>query len=1645
MFFILVCKADGDTTIYEPPYDDCYWEPWKYTVGAAQATCSSDEEGYIGCYADAYVGTSTAYALQCINLDLDSPSKVEVNATIEYIPLALTLGPATFVGAEAVCIFDNKSSSIKYESINIIPPITEERILNIALTTLGLSGASQVAALIANVQTLIDLLQKLHEAKDIEFKESQFNFSFSADEGNCEIGVGLRVNASGGLLGYGLIFMVGRVKEIKITTKPENAVYVEVKNAQDVPDKDYLPGTGKSDPYVKVYIKDEWDWIKGKWKKREIGQTKTIEDTASPEWGDYPDGEGRIFFTTTDKDEFRLRLEIWDEDVPVLFDDYIGGAERKYTVAEIEEKKDEDFTEDDIDCNLYYSIRAEPAFNYPPVAVAKAGLDPNNLEEAVVVVQGDLVYFDGSGSYDLDDEIANYWWQLEQHTASGWNYLDSSGWKDWDGKGEWKHPAPGNPGVYIARLIVWDSSHPPNNNTDIVRIIVLGEELQPPVAEAGQNQYVAPGELVHFDGSGSSDPDDGIKKYKWVLGSGWSEPKDSGWLDWESEEEWSQGAWTHEAPSASGEYVATLTVKDHFDETGEDTMNIIVVPTVLWVDNFGDGDNGEPYIQGDGTNTLRKSIRLANKASGPNTIKFSISGPIYPESALPVITDDGTVIDASSQWIAGQPGITLDGSNSGAGEMWVNGLVISGADNCYIRGLFIKNFTIAIYIQHHFSDGACNNTIGGTEEGHRNVISGNSTGIQIGHIGGGSGTNNNIVKGNYIGTDINGTNALRNLYGISITGDSNIIGGITEDAKNIISGNAGGIAIYGSHNFIYGNYIGTDVNGTNALGNSEEGIHISAFLSGGHSNTIGGTTEGARNIISGNGTGVGISGGDNNTVCGNYIGTDISGTAALGNSSGVALRNGAESNTIAKNVISGNETGVEIQDSGTDNNVVKGNYIGTDASGTEIIGNSRDGVYIRAQSNMITSNIISANGRDGVRISGSNNTVSGNYIGTDKSGTQDLGNSQYGIYIQGGSSNSVGSPGNTIAFNLYGVVVTNANYNKISQNLMHDNWARVPNLLGGGIYLSNGNDDIPAPTIVLAVLNGNILYVKGTGAGAGATVEVFEADSSSLAVGYVEGKTYLGYLTADEEGNFSGLINIEGKGFSVGVPFTATTTYTNNNTSEFSTPAVEVQTPSGLIVNGDFSYNLLGWTIWERGPWGGPMVGEVSASVVNDDETFSDVLEIKRTGSDNSGAANGVYQDLNLDISKFSSLSLKFDVKVVNQSLSGSGVESTEYPVHIAIYYIDAIENMHGWHHGFYYNGISQDPDHSTRVSQGTWYSYTSPNLMTLNPKPRIIKRIKVFGNGWDYAGRIDNIQLTVQYYYGDVSQNDEITAYDAALILWYLVGLTSLSQSQLDAADVSGNGEVTAYDAALILQFVVELINEFPITSWIGAPSSGLMPHTISIPTLKARLGEKVRMPLVVDDPSEILAGELQIRFDSDMLRFIGTTSEFTLESNERNGILELAFASPYMQEQRIKKAVEIIWLDFEVGDDGKDYVELKLEKGRLNEDIEVKMRSGRIEIIPSSTSLLQNYPNPFNPETWIPFRLAKNGKVVIRIYDVAGRLIKTLDFGYVEAGSYTVKDRGAYWNGRNKLGEQVASGVYYYTLQTGDFSATRKMVILR
>lgn len=485
-----------------------------------------------------------------------------------------------------------------------------------------------------------------------------------------------------------------------------------------------------------------------------------------------------------------------------------------------------------------------------------------------------------------------------------------------------------------------------------------------------------------------------------------------------------------------------------------------------------------------GAGSLRQAILDANAHLGADTIEFNLDSDelvIQPLSSLPAITDPVTIDGATQPGFTLQPIVTISGALIPA-ETFAPGLEID-TSNSTIRSLVINGFA----------------------DGEGILIGGfDSTGVTGNH-----------VEGCYIGLSADGSTVIPNANGIRIANgaQNNVIGGTTAGQGNTISGNSTyGILLQGegtSGNLIQGNIIGITEDPLTDVGN---GYGIS-LAQGASNNTIGGTTAGARNLISGNiDYGIALVGNDvtGNVIQGNWIGLNGTGTAAYGSFTdvaGISLSNGAHGNTIggtaagAGNVIAGvTGNGITLQDEGTSNNVIQGNYLGVNASGTAAVGINDDAIFvIDATNNTIggtvagAGNVISGAGRHGITIFGastSGNNVWGNLIGTNAAGTTAIPNGNDGIHFDGAPDNIVGgatlAKRNVISGNAQnGITVTGAG---ASDNIVQGNYIGVqidgesalPNqidgiqiadgavgtLIGGSAVLSSGDDVFGEPNVI---------------------------------------------------------------------------------------------------------------------------------------------------------------------------------------------------------------------------------------------------------------------------------------------------------------------------------------------------------------------------------------------------------------------------------------------------------------------------------------------------------------------------------------------------------------------------------------------------
>ncbi len=578
--------------------------------------------------------------------------------------------------------------------------------------------------------------------------------------------------------------------------------------------------------------------------------------------------------------------------------------------------------------------------------------------------------------------------------------------------------------------------------------------------------------------------------------------------------------------------------------------------------------------------SLRYAIGQSNATPGTNTINFDIAASgvqsIAILTALPLITVPVTIDATTERGYAGLPLVELNGSGVGKG---VDGLDIS-AGTTTVKGLAIDRFT--------------------------------GEGITL------SVTGSDTISNNFIGTNPAGTAAPNGLDGILVQAGSNM----NTISSNVISGNlANGIFLNGlaggsattttSGNIISGNRIGVDVTGSLVIGNASYGVNLAAAPT----TTIGGTTASARNIISGNITGILVSAGsDSSIIEGNYVGTNLNGTRALGNSntptatnasngSGIVIAGGA---TIliggltagTGNVISGQTTGsgIDVTAGVASSVTIQGNDIGTNAGGTAALGNSGSGIVVNGDATVTIGgtvagarNVISSNGLSGITIQSilGKTTIQGNYIGTDITGTTSLGNSGAGVNVQGGvvsvggiaagavniiANNGSGSP-------LYrsGVFVQGGGLGlqtpvPIQSNSIYNNQNLGIELFGG----SNNNQ--VAPVLTSAVSMNTVSTMVGSLTALNGTYSLqFFATPTVNASGNAEGKTLIGTMNVTVTGGMPGGFGVPAtpgvanftivlpSGFTPGSLVTATATDSLGNTSQFSGPVIGTGSGNGTM------------------------------------------------------------------------------------------------------------------------------------------------------------------------------------------------------------------------------------------------------------------------------------------------------------------------------------------------------------------------------------------------------------------------------------------------------------------------------------------------
>jgi uncharacterized repeat protein (TIGR01451 family) len=579
-----------------------------------------------------------------------------------------------------------------------------------------------------------------------------------------------------------------------------------------------------------------------------------------------------------------------------------------------------------------------------------------------------------------------------------------------------------------------------------------------------------------------------------------------------------------------------------------------------------------------------------DKSSQPDVIDFDISGngfqSITLSSALPEITNP-VVIDGATQSgqgsYTGPPLIAITCSS----QLSTTAILSVGASSSTIEGLAITR-----------SPGA---------------------GILL------TDSSQDLIQDCYVGT-FNGTSASGNDVGIQVEGaSSNTISG------NVISGNSqDGIDLESnsSATLIQDNVIGLNAAATALLGNGGDGVD----QNGAASNTIGGIAGTTGNIISGNnGDGVYLGTGNNTLVEGNYIGTNGEGTAALGNGQAGILFANASYATIGGtikgtgNLLSGNEgSGIDCFVLGSGNALIEGNLVGVDVTGTHALGNDNHGIRIAGPldctiggTTAAAANVIGANAGDGINLNigpSNGSVIEGNFIGTDVTGTLNLGNNGAGIFI-GSDQVTIGGTstgeGNVIANNQQGGVAFGGGLDQdsILSNSIYDNSefgisfnnssTPTPNHQDEeGFSLPQANDYQNYPVLTSVGSLGTTTEVVGSlNAGADTTYLIqFFASPTADSSGYGQGQVYLGSTTVTTGSNSDANdVNFDvtlPTGVAAGWVVSATATDPLGNTSEFSQDiavvhqgdvgvSIAASPTSAVFADGTLTYTL---TVSSNGP-----------------------------------------------------------------------------------------------------------------------------------------------------------------------------------------------------------------------------------------------------------------------------------------------------------------------------------------------------------------------------------------------------------------------------------------------------------------------------
>jgi hypothetical protein len=302
----------------------------------------------------------------------------------------------------------------------------------------------------------------------------------------------------------------------------------------------------------------------------------------------------------------------------------------------------------------------------------------------------------------------------------------------------------------------------------------------------------------------------------------------------------------------------------------------------------------------------------------------------------------------------------------------------------------------------------------------------------------------------------------------------------------------------------------------------------------------------------------------------------------------------------------------------------------------------------------------------------------------------------------------------------------------------------------------------------------------------------------------------------------------------------------------------------------------------------------------------------------------------------------------------------------------------------------------------------------------------------------------------GDANLDGEISVLDIVLIARYIIGEITLTPEQHNAADCNNDGDVNVLDMVGIANVILETGTCPPSTGTLRKASTSAVVGAASISIFSGRSFE---LPIFIETETRIAGLQFALGYDTNvfeagMPRLTERSAHMSVISNSGNGQVICVVYSPDGMtipdgnEPVLNIPFRILESGYQMSE-GRFHFEEIILAASCTENIPVEVEAIRLKtdnVLPETWSLSQNYPNPFNPETYIDYQVPHTEYVEIAVFNPLGQKVRTLLDGVEQAGTYSVK-----WDGRDDSGQPVASGIYFYRLEAGNFSQTKRMVLLR